>query len=108
MVQYVLHTYPDQGSVLTPANFQDILPLLLAPGPTVPLHAQSALTSIYQNMADLPPHAQLRALSHAVRWECGIASQDFLSNMLEGERWLVWAASNVGHLFCWLLAIVWI
>ncbi|KJA29295.1 hypothetical protein HYPSUDRAFT_176107 [Hypholoma sublateritium FD-334 SS-4] len=72
----------------------DVLPLLLAPGPTVPLHAQTALSSIYQNMADLPPHAQLRALSHAVRWECGIASQDFLSNMLEGERWLVWAASN--------------
>ncbi|KAF4623241.1 hypothetical protein D9613_002112 [Agrocybe pediades] len=72
----------------------DILPLLLAPSPAVPLHAQTALASIHPNMSDLPPNAQLRALSCAVRWEMGIPTQDLLSNMLEGERWLVWAASN--------------
>lgn len=46
-------------------------------------------------MADLPPHAQIRALLYAVRWEAGIPTSDFLSNEVEGERWLVWAASNV-------------
>jgi len=74
---------------------QDVLPMLLSPSPTVPLHAQSALTTIHPNMADLPPLAQVRALRYAVRWEAGIATQDFLSGTLEGERWLVWAASNV-------------
>ena len=69
--------------------------MLLSPSPTVPLHAQSALTTIHPNMADLPPLAQVRALRYAVRWEAGIATQDFLSGTLEGERWLVWAASNV-------------
>ncbi|KDR85341.1 hypothetical protein GALMADRAFT_234163 [Galerina marginata CBS 339.88] len=72
----------------------DMLPLLLTPSATLPLHAQTALTSIHPNMADLPPHAQIRALLFAVRWEAGIATQDFLHNALEGERWLVWAASN--------------
>ena len=46
-------------------------------------------------MADLPPHAQIRALLYAVRWETGIATSDLLLNEVEGERWLVWAASNV-------------
>ncbi|KAF9475629.1 hypothetical protein BDN70DRAFT_883515 [Pholiota conissans] len=72
----------------------DILPLLLTPGPTVPLHVQTAISSIYSFTSDLPPHAQLRGLSYAVRWEAGIAPSDFVSPMLEGERWLVWAASN--------------
>ena len=74
---------------------QDILPMLLSPSPTVPLHAQAALTTIHPNMADLPPLAQIRALMYAVRWEAGISTQDFISSTLEGERWLVWAASNV-------------
>jgi hypothetical protein len=73
--------------------------MLLSPSPTVPLHAQSALTTIHPNMADLPPLAQIRALMYAVRWEAGIATQDFLSSTLEGERWLVWAASNVCFIF---------
>ncbi|KAF8973873.1 ER-golgi trafficking TRAPP I complex 85 kDa subunit-domain-containing protein [Flammula alnicola] len=72
----------------------DILPLLLSPSPAIPLHAQTSLTSIHPHMSDLPPHAQIRALLCAVRWEAGISTQDFLSNTLEGERWLVWAASN--------------
>ncbi|CAA7259922.1 unnamed protein product [Cyclocybe aegerita] len=72
----------------------DILPLLLSPSPTIPLHAHAALTGIHPQMLDLPPHLQLRALLCAVRWEAGIAIQDFLSSALEGERWLVWAASN--------------
>jgi hypothetical protein len=78
---------------------QDILPMLLSPSPTVPLHAQAALTTIHPNMADLPPLAQIRALMYAVRWEAGISTQDFISSTLEGERWLVWAASNVCLIF---------
>jgi len=69
--------------------------MLLSPSPAVPLHAQAALTTIHPNMADLPPLAQIRALMYAVRWEAGISTQDFISSTLEGERWLVWAASNV-------------
>lgn len=77
-------------------NFlQDILPLLLAPGPTVPLHAQTSISTIHPYSSDLPPHAQLRALLCAVRWEASIAPSDFLGPVLEGERWLVWAANNV-------------
>ncbi|KAH9486608.1 hypothetical protein JR316_0000673 [Psilocybe cubensis] len=72
----------------------DILPLLLSPSPSVPLYAQASLATTHPNMMDLPPHAQTRVLSYAVRWEAGISNRDFVSNMLEGERWLVWAASN--------------
>ena len=69
--------------------------MLLMPSPTVPLHASTALTSIYSNSTEIYPHAQMRALLCAVRWEAGISPQDFISNILEGERWLVWAAGNV-------------
>ncbi|PPQ67072.1 hypothetical protein CVT25_005673 [Psilocybe cyanescens] len=72
----------------------DMLPLLLSPSPTIPLYAQASLAATHPNMSDLPPHAQIRVLSYAVRWEAGISTTDFVSNMLEGERWLVWAASN--------------
>ena len=65
------------------------------PSPTTPLHASTALTSIHSNSAEVYPHAQVRALLCAVRWEAGISSQDFISEILEGERWLVWAAGNV-------------
>ncbi|KII93831.1 hypothetical protein PLICRDRAFT_36073 [Plicaturopsis crispa FD-325 SS-3] len=72
----------------------EILPMLLSPAPTIPLHVSHALSTIHPPTPELPAYAQLRALVYAVRWELGIGSGDFLSSVLEGERWLVWAAGN--------------
>ena len=69
--------------------------MIMSPSPAISLHAHNALESIHPPSPELPAHAQLRGLIYAVRWEMGIASSDFLSSVLEGERWLVWAAGNV-------------
>ncbi|KAF6766545.1 ER-golgi trafficking TRAPP I complex 85 kDa subunit-domain-containing protein [Ephemerocybe angulata] len=72
----------------------DMLPLMSAPSPALQLHASNALLSLHPSAVELPPHAQLRALLYAARWEVGIDPRDFVSNALEGERWFVWAAGN--------------
>lgn len=69
--------------------------MLLSSSPAIQVHAQNALANIYPPSPELSAHAQLRGLIYAVRWETGIASSEFLSSILEGERWLVWAAGNV-------------
>ncbi|KAF5317627.1 hypothetical protein D9611_015053 [Ephemerocybe angulata] len=74
----------------------DMLPLMSAPSPALQLHASNALLSLHPSAVELPPHAQIRALLYAARWEVGIDPRDFVSNALEGERWFVWAAGNVG------------
>lgn len=75
--------------------WQDILPLLLSPSPTSALHASNALSVVHLQSSEPPAHAQLRALTYAVRWENGIEHADFIGSILEGERWLVCAAGNV-------------
>ncbi|KZT05978.1 uncharacterized protein LAESUDRAFT_726547 [Laetiporus sulphureus 93-53] len=78
----------------------DILPLLLAPSPALALHAAHALSTLQPHSQTLqfptqsPAHAQIRALSYAVRWAVGIDRKDFLGPVLEGERWLVQAAGS--------------
>ncbi|CCM05178.1 uncharacterized protein FIBRA_07387 [Fibroporia radiculosa] len=89
----------------------DILPLLLSPSPALALHVAHAITllhSLSPHAYGSPAHAQLRALSFAVRWAIGIDKRDFLSAVLEGERWLVQAAAGVRRpflseisLLCW-------
>jgi len=58
----------------------------------VGLHAKHAITSINTSY---PASMLATALTYTVRWDVGIAKQDFLSRELEGERWLVWAAGSV-------------
>lgn len=72
----------------------DILPMLLSPSPATILHVTQSLSAIYPSSLELPAHAQFQALKYAVRWETSIFHNDFLSDTLEGERWLVWAAGN--------------
>ncbi|KAF7320299.1 hypothetical protein MKEN_00814700 [Mycena kentingensis (nom. inval.)] len=71
----------------------EVLPLLLSPSPTIPLHAANSLSALSPS-SKWSALAQLKALSYAVRWEIGIGDQDFLGSTLEGERWLVLAAGN--------------
>ncbi|KAF9244569.1 ER-golgi trafficking TRAPP I complex 85 kDa subunit-domain-containing protein [Melanogaster broomeanus] len=72
----------------------DILPLLLSPSPAVVMHASYALSAMHPPDSELPPQAQLQALMYAVRWEAGVTTSDFVGHVLEGERWLAWAAGN--------------
>ncbi|KAI0361180.1 hypothetical protein OH77DRAFT_1417397 [Trametes cingulata] len=78
----------------------DILPLLSAPSPALALHADHALSTLRgpqprQGLGfEAPANAQYRALVYAVRWETGIDRQEFLGSTLEGDRWLVKAASS--------------
>lgn len=81
----------------------DILPLLLAPAPGVQLHAQLALQSlspVQQQSGGTLPHVLWNALRYVARWEEGIPMEDFMGEMLEGDRWLVWAAGNVSAWYC--------
>ncbi|KAJ7596891.1 ER-golgi trafficking TRAPP I complex 85 kDa subunit-domain-containing protein [Mycena floridula] len=72
----------------------DILPLLISPSPAVQLHAANALSNIQTLSPEVPARVQMRALLYAVRWEIGIGHPEFFDHILEGERWLVWAAGN--------------
>ncbi|KAH9944035.1 ER-golgi trafficking TRAPP I complex 85 kDa subunit-domain-containing protein [Epithele typhae] len=78
----------------------DILPLISSPTPALPLHADHAISSLtgpqprQATPFEAPALAQYRALVYAVRWETGVTREDFLGSVLEGERWLVKAASS--------------
>lgn len=89
--------------VVTHIHHQDVLPILLAPSPALALHAAHAI-SVLRSPSNphfqSPGHAQLRALSYAVRWVVGIDRRDFMGSILEGERWLVQAAGGVRPFFC--------
>lgn len=86
------------GSPFSSSSFpQDMLPILLAPSPALPLHAANALSGMQLQVSDPRPHEQLTALKYAVRWEVGMSTSDFLNSPVEGERWLVWAAGNVWY-----------
>jgi len=55
----------------------------------------TALANLHSTPYDIPPHAQVRALLYAVRWEAGVSHSDFISSVMEGEKWLIWAAGIV-------------
>ncbi|KAJ3844312.1 ER-golgi trafficking TRAPP I complex 85 kDa subunit-domain-containing protein [Lentinula raphanica] len=72
----------------------DIMPLILSPSHAIPLHVTNALTAMFSASSEPPARLQLQAILSAVRWEIGIDPSDFASDILEGERWLVWAAGS--------------
>ncbi|KIY70143.1 hypothetical protein CYLTODRAFT_392434 [Cylindrobasidium torrendii FP15055 ss-10] len=72
----------------------DILPVLLSPSPSHQLHASNALAAIHPLTGEPRASSQLLAALYGVRWEIGIGYPDFVSDVVEGERWLVWAAGG--------------
>jgi len=72
----------------------EILPLLLSASPAISLHVQHALATVAQPGGELTAAGHMRALIYAIRWEMCIDTTDFLSDLLEGERWLVWASAS--------------
>ncbi|KAL1737123.1 ER-golgi trafficking TRAPP I complex 85 kDa subunit-domain-containing protein [Schizophyllum commune] len=75
----------------------DILPLLLSPSPTLSAYASASLASLMNaphSPSEIPAHVQVKSLVYAVRWAAGIDQADFLSDELEGERWLAWASGD--------------
>lgn len=87
--------YAGKTRVLSCLVLKEMLPLLLAPSPAIISHVMHALSTIISPDAGTSALAQLRALTYAVRWEAGA---DSLASPLEGDRWLVWAASSVRNI----------
>ena len=77
--------------------------MLMSPSQSIPSLVSSALSNINTSNSESPAHALLRALSYAIRWESAITPQAFLSDVLAGEQWLVWAAGNV----CLICSFLW-
>lgn len=60
----------------------------------------NAVSGLFSGNAEPPASVQVRCLAYAVRWSLGISLNDFLSEVMEGDRWLTWAAGNVWSCFC--------
>jgi hypothetical protein len=84
--------YAGNIRVLRYLILKEMLPLVLSSSSAVTTHVMHALSAITSPDAEASAMVRLRAVTYAVRWE---ASADFLASPLEGDRWMVWAASSV-------------